>query len=441
MYNANSGNVGVGTNSPTTLLHVEDTAIPTPILLNDGFEDSTLAPFTTGGDSNWSITTTAGQFNTGTVAVKSGNIGDSQVSWIETTVNVVSPGGANVSFFYKTDSEDVFDTMLFYIDGVDQTGGGLNSSTFVSLSYPLTTGAHTLRWSYEKDGSDSVGADEMYLDDILVQNILNAAIIKIVDGNQADGKVLTSDATGSAVWKDTAHDDDWRFLSGLTESDPLYRTGSVTIGANTTTTHNLDVDNGSPTGTEVGIGSIEYILDDSSQTLFSDNVGPLTDAGFDLGTSARKWRDIFLLNAPTVTSDMTLKKNVKAINYGLDALMQLKAISYQWKADRFGETLIPENKKETHLGFSAQQLLKIIPEVVKTHTWKALDEASPKQYTRVKNEKIGVRYSEIIPVTVKAIQEQQQQYKALMKINAEILKRLSALEKENVELKMMLQNK
>ena len=69
--------------------------------------------------------------------------------------------------------------------------------------------------------------------------------------------------------------------------------------------------------------------------------------------------------------------------------------------------------RETHLGFSAQQLLEVMPEVVKSHSWKILDEATPGTYTRVKNDKLGVRYSEIIPVTVKAIQEQQEQIEAL----------------------------
>ncbi|NQY28399.1 MAG: hypothetical protein HRT69_02900 [Flavobacteriaceae bacterium] len=54
MYNANSGNVGVGTAMPTNKLHVEGTAVSNATLI-DGFEDNSLAPFTTFGDLAWEL--------------------------------------------------------------------------------------------------------------------------------------------------------------------------------------------------------------------------------------------------------------------------------------------------------------------------------------------------------------------------------------------------
>ncbi len=108
-----------------------------------------------------------------------------------------------------------------------------------------------------------------------------------------------------------------------------------------------------------------------------------------------------------------MKNNIKELDHGLKAILKLKPISYKWKNNKRGETTISKNQQETHLGFSAQQLLKVIPEVVKTHSWKVLSEATPGKYTRVKNDKLAVRYSEIIPVTVKAIQEQQEQIVSL----------------------------
>jgi len=52
MYNANSGNVGVGTNAPTTKLHVEDASVAPGNFFTQDFETS-LAPFTNGGAPNW----------------------------------------------------------------------------------------------------------------------------------------------------------------------------------------------------------------------------------------------------------------------------------------------------------------------------------------------------------------------------------------------------
>ncbi len=83
-----------------------------------------------------------------------------------------------------------------------------------------------------------------------------------------------------------------------------------------------------------------------------------------------------------------------------------------------GNTIISENLQETKIGFSAQQLLEVIPEVVKTHGWKPIDEKG--NYKRVKSDVLGVYYSDIIPVTVKAIQEQQKQIDELKSKLSEI---------------------
>jgi len=86
------------------------------------------------------------------------------------------------------------------------------------------------------------------------------------------------------------------------------------------------------------------------------------------------------------------------------------------------ETFIPENQRQTSLGFSAQELQTILPEVVKTHDWKIISEATPDQYQYLRNDKLGVMYSQIIPVTVKAIQEQQTQIEELKKAVEELKK-------------------
>lgn len=162
-------------------------------------------------------------------------------------------------------------------------------------------------------------------------------------------------------------------------------------------------------GTAMGIGSIEYLVDGEATLGSSVNFVPLIDGYNTLGTSLNRWAALYAVNGVIQTSDKNLKKNINSINYGINEIMKLKPVSYQWKRNTIGNTTIKEHEKETKLGFLAQDVLEIIPEVVKTHEWKILDEKKPQDFTRVKNDRLGMNYSEIIPVLVKAMQEQQRE--------------------------------
>jgi hypothetical protein len=88
----------------------------------------------------------------------------------------------------------------------------------------------------------------------------------------------------------------------------------------------------------------------------------------------------------TATSDEKYKYNILPISYGLNTILQLKPVNFQWIE---GE--------ENDLGFIAQDVADIIPEAVNTN-W---------------NSDLLMRYESIIPILTKAIQEQQVLIKAL----------------------------
>ena len=88
----------------------------------------------------------------------------------------------------------------------------------------------------------------------------------------------------------------------------------------------------------------------------------------------------------TATSDEKYKYNILPITYGLNTILQLNPVNFQWIK---GE--------ENDLGFIAQDVAEIIPEAVNTN-W---------------NSDLLMRYESIIPVLTKAIQEQNALIKAL----------------------------
>jgi len=179
----------------------------------------------------------------------------------------------------------------------------------------------------------------------------------------------------------------------------------------------LGVYTGSSGGSGFKMGSIEYLTDGLGELFVTHDFSPLEDNSNSSGTAAHRWDRVFATNGTIQTSDLNLKKNIEPLSYGLNEILKLKTLSYNWKENKKGKTSIPEKFQERKIGFSAQQLLEVLPETVNTHSWVAADEEG--NFKRIKNKNLGVFYSDIIPVTVKAIQEQQVQIEGL---KSEIIK-------------------
>ena len=145
-----------------------------------------------------------------------------------------------------------------------------------------------------------------------------------------------------------------------------------------------------------------------------------------LGSSTYPWDDVFTANGTVSLSDTLIKTNIKLLEYGLNEVLQLSTISYEWKNQIAGDNVIPHDLRQRKMGFNAQNLQQIIPEVVKTHDWYMESEESG-QYELRKNKNLGVYYSDLIPVLTKAIQEQQEIINSLKEDNVEMRKELEEL--------------
>lgn len=117
------------------------------------------------------------------------------------------------------------------------------------------------------------------------------------------------------------------------------------------------------------------------------------------GSLAQRFRvnsdgSAFLQGSLTQNSDATLKKNIEPISDAGALLSQLHGYRYQWKDENADA--------ERQLGLLAQEVQKVLPELVKEG----------------ENGKLGVNYSGLIPVLLEALKEQQNELKRQRILNA-----------------------
>jgi hypothetical protein len=124
----------------------------------------------------------------------------------------------------------------------------------------------------------------------------------------------------------------------------------------------------------------------------SGGISPAADNDIYLGNPSRRFVSVYATIGVIQTSDANLKTNIQPTQYGLEEVLALNPVEYNWKDNPSGEKMV---------GLLAQEVQKIIPEAV----------VAPGN-----GDPLGMKYSELIPVLVKAIQEQQKKIDELEKM-------------------------
>lgn len=122
----------------------------------------------------------------------------------------------------------------------------------------------------------------------------------------------------------------------------------------------------------------------------SGNITPDADTTYRLGTSSRLWSDVHAdqmwANMFLPISDRRAKTDINDISLGLDSIMQLRPVSYH---------LIKHPQAHLNFGLIAQEVMNVLPEVV--------------QQPDDPDQLMALNYDGLIPILIKAIQEQQAQ--------------------------------
>jgi len=150
----------------------------------------------------------------------------------------------------------------------------------------------------------------------------------------------------------------------------------------------------------IGLGSAEWIEDGGANTISTQATFiPSTDNIRDLGSGANRWDDVFATNPVIQTSDRRMKENIEDMDYGLEEIMQLRPVTYTWKDNE---------RKGLQMGLIAQEVLEVTPEVVYQPSKDMVqDEKGNWAPAGDENGRLGMRYTNLIPVLINGMKEQQ----------------------------------
>ena len=107
---------------------------------------------------------------------------------------------------------------------------------------------------------------------------------------------------------------------------------------------------------------------------------PGQDNAYSAGNTTNRWTAVWATNGTIQTSDIRLKKNIHPLGYGLQEILRLQPVSYDWK----------DNSGSNKIGLIAQEVKKVIPQVVTGNEEK---------------ENLGMNYAELVPVLINSIKE------------------------------------
>jgi hypothetical protein len=257
------------------------------------------------------------------------------------------------------------------ISGNDLTISGGNTVTLPSGggggggSYTFTNGLN------ESGGTVKMGGTISEDTDIVIEEF-NFLTFKNEPGSGTYGDVkLEGDTRDVAV---TNFDEDYIAFGGQFPSAPAedgdiftdsgsrsYRKDFV-AGFHSSNSYG----SGTSGGTAIQLGSIEHLMDGQAEVFINNDFNPLTTGGADLGSTSKRWGTLYAVNGTIQTSDLSLKENVRELNYGLNEILKLETITYKWKKSKQDNAKARAKKtmNQTKIGFSAQNLLEVLPETV-----------------------------------------------------------------------------
>tara|TARA_R100000664_G_scaffold3047_6_gene7192 strand:+ start:2586 stop:5480 length:2895 start_codon:yes stop_codon:yes gene_type:complete len=369
-------NVGIGTTNPSDvnalhLLSSIDSDFPTlKIETSSTTRDASLSFITNGGNT----------FCMGIDASDSDKFKISDNSILGTNDRLVIDSSGNLETGDITIAHDDTPTLNFK---------KLSSADVLGIINVYTDAGSGGKMEFKTKRNGNTALVALTIDDDQIVGI--GATETYTPAPSAGGSVLNLSNTGLAIKNDTVgSDDNWSvikntgtgstanlvFVTGLGTAMTMGHNGEIKIGTSTALGSGLlTVASNNNQGIAIGYGSgtNEY------RRLYHHSTGLYFESSTNQAylSAAGAWTD---------ASDISIKKDIVEIKYGLDDVLKTKPRSYKMKSD-----------DEVQIGFVAQEIKEIIPEVV----------------TDVEDKPLGVSYGKLVAVAFKAIQELEARVKEL----------------------------
>ncbi len=410
-----TGSVGIGTSLPEDLLEIrDDAAITRVVMRNDNASGEMWYSFSQSGDKYAGLIFENSDnhlrfynnFPLGYFTFQ--NAGGTERMRIEWDGDVGIGTSSPDQKLHIYDATNTYlhlesDAFAFYI----ADGGGSSNSGLSLRNNGITEGL--IWWDPLDDmlefSSGNGSGAEMVIDTLGHVGIGSdpSAARLLVSGTGYEAFYGSKNTTSPAVeWRFGTYDDNSFSIVKLTGStftplviDTLGRVGIMEstpaallqVGSGT----DDDIQIGSQKITDIGVWEFE-MQGTLIPQLSSD----------DLGSASDEWNNVYCVTL-NESSDRRLKTSIEDLGYGLDEVMRLKPVSYE-RTDRpwMGKCI----------GLIAQDVNEVVNEAVHTQSYKVIDEETG-EMDYVDNEYLSIDYTDLIPVLINAVKEQQAEIEEL----------------------------
>lgn len=352
-----NGNVGVGIAAPTAKLFVRNGNLTVSQGTINSFGDGVLGAASFGN----------GNTNNGWYSIASGqnNVASGQNSLVIGFSNFSSTNGSN-SFTYGSGNQVVAGNSL--AGGTSSYAAGANSVALGQSTQATGDAAITLGYNNLASGNNAVAIGH-------TTRATGASGISIGYNTVASGENSMALGHSSTASGPVSFSVGFQSVAGGSNSFAIGRQAKANHDGSMVLSDGYTADINS-----FGANSLHMrFIGGYTLRTAANNVGVR------LQTGDVTWSSV---------SDLRAKENILDIEDGLSAVMKLKPKKYHYKGT---------NSAHYTLGFIAQEALTVLPDVVNVPDNEA--------------DMMSIRYTEIIPVLTKAIQEQQAQIEALQKEN------------------------